>query len=1090
MAIAIILLFSSCPASMPSIPSSSDRPYLDPAMPGKLTVQSGLRNQFVLDWDDVEGADFYIIEYASADQPSEFKRAGRSSESSIVITGRNGSGGINIDPDQSYYFSVKAVSVFGTEYRYSVPSDIVEGAMAPENIQFLVFPTANDVTLVWHSPNQISYDGDFLYNAEYRVRYRKSGTDEWAQEIRGTERIGLIWDTVKLGINKYGLEYNENYDFQVVMTIEGESPVEVESSIVTTTISENYNPDPISSYTIESDRSDYIGVEWTVPKWANGTLSEDIVFFRIERSIAGQDEWMELLDEIDDGHSELVSHLSGDGIENPLVFSYKDTSAELGVDYIYRITNCVALSPDIPDTYYITEPESTSEAGHLFYPEIETATAEYTMQGPAKAEVSLSFATNAVLSDNLNLKWGVKKTVIHPDLDEAEEIILDDLTPDGNKFTFTEVLGSNDKCSNRSHEYSYTLLLLRTDDSIYCTLDSFKGEPLVLDNPPLLDGGIITENNRVGRIAFNWRVLSDYDDVKPEEYEFSYSFGDGPKQIIPNESINISDDGLYSFDFETEETELAVLKLYVSAMDEQYYSVAATNARILAFPDDFDVSATLSDYPDKIQLSWNSAGVITNSVGYGYQYKIGDAEDWITAVSPITVTDNKVDFERGEIPQDAEITFRITAQNNNYPDEGFAVSSETVGRFFSAPENIKATKGHYSDKVIVSWDVSEKADSYTVYRYSQPDFSDAVEAASYLTDTTYNDDSFDSSKPYYTVAAVNSNGMTEKQDSFGTMINEFKETEPDNMGYLLGSVIDASVRTAEMDSNGYYKPYTVVTWKRVPGATKYTISALGDSITVNVTGESGYDHTSSFTAGTPDSVGFLSYDGVDTYTYFDNTGTLRDTLDVSGYSIMASSEFDATDAKSMDNSVRRQLKAVEYVNLLNNALQENLSKVGFSDWWTGPWGLGSDGDTKQNSYAPDNGFEVCSADGTALEPEKAPTQGYIKLTSFMPYGNDLIFNSRTGSSGNDIRILPSDNDGAGYLDIDKLNYIGYDNRSDDTGKQGFVDITSDVYGSITIQLHNINVQSIDTSGNAYYIVTINNGNPEKILDSESIVRPY
>ena len=712
------------------------------------------------------------------------------------------------------------------------------------------------------------------------------------------------------------------------------------------------------------------------------------------------------------------------------------------------------------------------------------------MQGPAKAEVSLSFATNAVLSDNLNLKWGVKKTVIHPDLDEAEEIILDDLTPDGNKFTFTEVLGSNDKCSNRLHKYSYTLLLLRTDDSIYCTLDSFKGEPLVLDNPPLLDGGIITENNRVGRIEFNWRVLSDYDDVKPEEYEFSYSFGDGPKQIIPNESINISDDGLYSFDFKTEETELAVLTLYVSAMNEQYYSVAATNARILDFPDDFDVSATLSDYPDKIQLSWNSAGVITNSVGYGYQYKIGDAEDWITADSPITVTDNKVDFERGEIPQDAEITFRITAQNNNYHDEGFAVSRETVGRFFATPENIKATKGHYSDKVIVSWDVSEKADSYTVYRYSQPDFSDAVEVASSLTDTTYNDDSFDSSKPYYTVAAVNSNGMTEKQDSFGTMINEFKETEPDNMGYLLGSVIDASVNTAEMDSNGYYKPYTVVTWKRVPGATKYTISALGDSITVNVTGESGYDHTSSFTAGTPDSVGFLSYDGVDTYTYFDNTGTLRDTLDVSGYSIIASSEFDATDAKSMDNSVRRQLKAVEYVNLLNNALQENLSKVGFSDWWTGPWGLGSDGDTKQNSYAPDNGFEVCSADGTALEPEKAPTQGYIKLTSFMPYGNDLIFNSRTGSSGNDIRILPSDNDGAGYLDIDKLNYIGYDNRSDDTGKQGFVDITSDVYGSITIQLHNINVQSIDTSGNAYYIVTINNGKPEQIFDNENIVRPY
>ena len=69
-------------------------------------------------------------------------------------------------------------------------------------------------------------------------------------------------------------------------------------------------------------------------------------------------------------------------------------------------------------------------------------------------------------------------------------------------------------------------------------------------------------------------------------------------------------------------------------------------------------------------------------------------------------------------------------------------------------------------------------------------------------------------------------------------------------------------------------------------------------------------------------------------------------------------------------------------------------------------------------------------------------------------------------------------------------YIGYDDRSGDNGKQGFVDITGDGYWPSVVKIHNINVQSIDTSGKAYYEVTINNGKPEQIFDNGNIVRPY
>ena len=1073
---------------MPSLPSSDDRPYLNPAMPENLKVQSGLENQFILDWDDVEGADYYIIEYASASQPSEFRRAARSTVSSLVINGRDGLGGINIDPDQSYYFSVKAVSIFGSEYRYSIPSDIVEGAMAPENIQFLVFPTFDDVTLVWHSPNQISYDGDFLYEASFKVRYRKTGTDEWTQEITETERVGVIWDTLKLGINKYGFEYNEDYDFQVVMTIHGDIPVEVESPIVTATISENYNPDPISSYNIESDRSDYIGVEWTVPNWANGTLSDDIVFFRIERSVYGSNEWTELVNEITNGDSDLIKYVSGDGSTPELVFNYQDTSAEIGVDYIYRITNCVALSPDISETYYITEPESTSGIGHLFYPEIEAATAEYTMDGPAKAEVKLSFTTDAVLSDTLNLKWGVKKTVVHPDTD-VEEVIVG-ATAEDNSFTFPEILGSNDRCTNRVHEYSYTLLLLREDGSIYCTLNNFEGESLVLDNPPLLDGGILTDNNRVGTIAFSWRVLSDYDDVTPAEYEFSYSFGDGDRQSISSDSIVVSEDGLYSFEFKTDEKDLSVLTLYASAMDEQYYSVATTNARVLAFPDDFSHTATVSDYPDKIHLSWNSSGLIINSIEYGYQYKVVGEEDWITPSNSLTITDNGIDFDRNDIPQDAEVVFRFTASNMNYPDEGFAVSSEINGKFFSAPENITATKGNYSDKVTISWDASDKADSYTLYRYSESDLSDAVEVASSISGTSYDDSSFDPSKPYYTVSAVNSNGMTEKQDSFETITTVFKETEQENIGYLLEGVTEANVSTAEMDESGYYKPYTIVTWKRAAGATKYTISALGESITVNVTGDAGYDHTASFTAGTPDSVGFLSYDGVDTYTYYDNTGTLKDTLDISGYSIMASNDYDSTDAKAIDETVNRQLKEIEYVNFVNTILHNAITSVSFSDWFAAGFI-----DPSPNTYN-DGGLKITTASSSmsgGVNEQSCSNPGWIEMrnyTSLMYPG--LNFN--TDSSNQDIRIWSdgiNGSEGTQYIGTQKLLKIG--GLEDDGEARGTVNITDissgrPLYYSAQVILHNIDVQN--KTEDEYYLVSINNGTQLKIKDTDVSVKPY
>ena len=130
-AIALIML-SSCPATVQDLTPSEDKPYIDPGIPQNLQIQNGLSDRIVLSWDPVDDADSYIIEYASADQPSEFQRLGTSTLNSFELNVNKINGSLRLDANESYFFSVRAVSYFGMIPRQSQASDIIEGAMAPE----------------------------------------------------------------------------------------------------------------------------------------------------------------------------------------------------------------------------------------------------------------------------------------------------------------------------------------------------------------------------------------------------------------------------------------------------------------------------------------------------------------------------------------------------------------------------------------------------------------------------------------------------------------------------------------------------------------------------------------------------------------------------------------------------------------------------------------------------------------------------------------------------------------------------------------------------------------------------------------------
>ena len=308
---------------------------------------------------------------------------------------------------------------------------------------------------------------------------------------------------------------------------------------------------------------------------------------------------------------------------------------------------------------------------------------------------------------------------------------------------------------------------------------------------------------------------------------------------------------------------------------QNYSSVEIPDARAFAFPAGFSPSVSDPDHPEEITVSWNGDGAITDSIVYSYRYRTEGSENWSEYAQIDQFTGNQsVAISRGELPQDKPVEIEFSAINSVHEDEG-RLTSAVTGRFLSAPVNITAGKGEYKDKIVVTWDPVDYASSYEVALCDESGTADeatVMPASGASIEYPITEDG----NYYFTVRAVNSNGSTEWQTELdGTAVNaDFGETEKLNMGYTLSSVKTASVSTADADADGYYRPFTVVSWERVPGATHYDISVLGETVTVTA---SGNDHTSDFAVGSPVSEGYISYDAeTKTYTYHDNTGILRD----------------------------------------------------------------------------------------------------------------------------------------------------------------------------------------------------------------------
>ena len=997
----------SCPATPETLNSSEDKPYIAPAAPQNLNIQNGLQNRIVLSWDPVVDADLYIIEYSSADQPSEYKRIGETKNTSYEIIANSGNGSVRLDPNQSYFFSVKAITFFGTSSKESEMSDIIEGAMAPEELEVLIFPTNFDITVSWSSPNLLGYDGLPLYDATFELRYKKSDESDW--KTISDPKTADVWEEYSFGINEFNLVYNAYYDFEIVMTISSESgPVSISSGVKTAKVSEDYSPSNIKDYVVSTDYPDKIVVSWIFPSWAKEELKDTSCFFIIERCLEGSDDWEVLVDEISaKGVRDPNIHFDGAGDEpNTLKFSYNDFASDseiiAGKNYIYRITNAVKQTEDI---FYRANPDGlvSSPAGSLYYPIVSNLQAEYKYDGDntAKANVMLSFAMDDELPEGF--KWAIRKTIYHPD--QKEESILLELDCIDNRFEFEEKLDSNDTCTTRKHEYSYSLVLTYNGNEYGEDLGLFGSDRLVLENKELFDGPVSSLNNRVGRVAISWTEVAGVSLLSPL---YSYSFGGGKFVSIDSSDI-VRDGNSCSYVFETELDSVSELILRAETSDGQYVSVSTIEAGPLVFPEDFEINS-VSGYVSKVELSWISDGLINQDVRYVFEYKNGSG-DWI-AIDSVDINASSFTFNSEDVDA-SEFNFRFAVYNTKHEDEGRVISKEAVGYLLHAPENIIATKAEYTDKIVVSWDKVEAASSYNLYAYSDSGLENEILSVN-TSDLTYEFISEDSnvSDVYFTVGSIGLDNEPVVQTEFGTSEDAFGNSIADNLGYTFSFNV-----SSEKDSSGILSPYTRLTWRHVPLATKYVIThmneanSIDEEITINA-------------KATNYSNGVISY--------CDNSGEIKAVLDVGGYTITAYEDGREIVSVSDDSVVYRQLNEKEYVNLLNTILRDNLVESGIKDWFP-PEGAGEGGRT-DDFGDENNGFYVRTPGGKFWSSQNRSDPGWIQFrNNYSHDGIELIYlNTHSGNdnpAGNDIRIWAGDNGGEGYLGIDPLQYIGSMNNA-------------------------------------------------------------
>lgn len=1023
LAIAIVLLFSSCPATPPSITPSGLDPHRTPDIPENVQVVSGLKDKIIISWDAVENADSYRVFYVDAGNPSGKEmvltpNAITNTRVSVDLTSNNSP---ELSSGTSYYFYVTAYRSLDGEQFVSSPSNYVEGAIAPhtDDIFYHGYITGTRINLYWNCSTLFSTDDpdEMLYGADFSLEYRAKGENKWNPIESSTEHgQGNPWLNEVLNLNMWPQDTTLEFQIKAAITSSDGTTSNVTSNVFEVLVSNDMTPSPVENVDFtQGDSVDGITLSWTIPEWTGGLEDAGAnSYFKIERAESGTSGFETLVDEISTStHDEEITR----GPDNKCTFV--DNNVEVGKRYIYRIVNAAEKDGLIyiqsEQEYYVT-----GEAYLFDDPGITESKATVTKENSASA--SITFTWNYVNKENL--KWAIERTIMHPDSNAETsyiEIQIDESTGNKASATFTETMTCT-TCEDSAHKYSYRLCLVRDDDTDTLYWKSSEDFTLTENGAPITDNKLelktepIIENlqiiKRIGKIELRWNLIETESLISDISYTYVL---DGEETLISN-GIN-NEGSTYSFIINISDVEKHNISLIAKA-EGGYRNVLSGVGNALGFNSDLFIMATNSDDEE------NTINVIVDNLSIEYperevftiEYKETSASDW----NKLNVTGNGT-YKISGFDISKDYVFHLALSDSTYIDDGPAYSS--VANYMKVT-NVSATKGE-TGQISVSWNAAVGVDGYNVYRYTEG-FEDKIEQVEYVDTNSYVDTDVElRTKYYYSVKPVYKNtiGGGSFNPSAST-VNHFGKTEAGNLGYVYCNIIDFTVEES-FASDTKLNPYFTIKFKMDEINNVYTIVASNDKTGITVKLDELTNRGSSVWTNNlaENAVGYKAL----------NTETLEatvnadigvidnfDTYAVSSFAVTAMKD-DGSVYKSEENTKNeahyKDLGVYDYLYIVNTALSKELTIANDSDHFVGDWWAGS------VKHYSSTGIDIYSCDSSGFF-DSVMENGRILLDGYKT--NDFVCNC------NNLSLIGYNPGGAGetgYLGTDPLSRIGNDSNN-------------------------------------------------------------
>ena len=1031
LAIAIVLLFSSCPATPPSIPPSGLDPHRTPDIPENVQVVSGLKDKIIISWDAVENADSYRVFYVDAGNPSGKEmvltpNAITNTRVSVDLTSNNSP---ELSSGTSYYFYVTAYRSLDGEQFVSSPSNYVEGAIAPhtDDIFYHGYITGTRINLYWNCSTLFSTDDpdEMLYGADFSLEYRAKGENKWNPIESSTEHgQGNPWLNEVLNLNMWPQDITLEFQIKAAITAGDGTTSNVTSNAFEVLVSNDMTPSPVENVDFtQGDSVDGITLSWSIPEWTGGLEDAGAnSYFKIERAESGASGFETLVDEIStSAHDAKITR----DPDNECTFV--DNNVEVGKRYIYRIVNAAEKDGLIyiqsEQEYYVT-----GEAYLFDNPEVTDAVADVSEINSASA--SITFTWNYV--DKENLKWAIERTIMHPDSNVETsyiELQIDESTGNKASATFTENLTCT-TCEESAHKYSYRLCLVRDDDTLYWissedfTLTSEDGATIIdnkleLKTEPIIENLSIEE--RIGKIELKWNLKENIDS---SSLNISYTY------VLDGEETSISDvitneDGTYSYIIEIDDVEEHDISLIAEA-DGGYRNVLTGVGNALGFNSQLFMMATNSDDKE------NTINVIVNNLSIDYperevfsiEYKERSASDWTG--SGVTVSSDNGTYEISTLDLLKDYVFRLALSDSTYTDDVPANSKEVS---YMKVTNVSATKGE-KGQIVVSWNAVDNASGYEIYRYEVGDMVSADDQIGFALESSYTDTTAEPGvKYYYLVKAKNGEYATGYSiNPSASVKNQFEKDEEGNLGYVYNSNAIAFTVEESFASDTKLNPYFAIKFKMDETNSIYKLTAAYDNegLTVDLKGLTTKDGNIWTNGLSNMEKGYVSLN-TDTLeaTVNADIGVIEDMANytISNFSLQAWREAnspDTTVVSSINEPHYKALGVYDYLYIVNTALSQELTTANSSEWFNNDWW------TRNEKHYPGTGIDIYSCGASGIF-DSHMDNGRIILNEYKV--NEVYLSSNNLSLIGYDPGLSAGADETGYLGTDPLSRIGNDSNN-------------------------------------------------------------